>query len=336
MVELLFRGPYANLRGWLGWGLVILLAGAVGGGGGAFQGNLPSPRKHGHGWFPGGHVPRWLDPAVIRDTFSSFDPWQVVLLVVVAMLFLLLVLVVLWITSVFRYVFYEDVLEGRPAVREPFARNLSRSQGYFAFRLLLAVLGLVLMALVFLAFGATILALLLGEEPDPGAFFRLVFLAVVVLLPLALAAGVVKWFVHDLVLPVHLARDGTFGGAFREALRFAARHPLAVLLYGLGRLVVAIIAAIAMFLAFCITCCIWVPPMVILTGILVVPTVLFWPIAVVTVPLLLVTWLGFKWLAATLIAPYPVLVRAWALAFVEGLLGSRTTVASGNEGPLAS
>ncbi len=319
--DLLFRGPFANLRGWLGWGLVILLAGAVGGGGG-LQGNIRSLRGYGRSWFPGGHAPDWLDPGSMKDLLSPSTPWQMALLVVAAVLVLLLVLAILWITSVFRYVLFEDIGNGEPAIREPFSRNVSRSQGYFAFRLLLAVLGLVVMALVLLAYGATILAFVFGEQPDPGAILRLLVLVIVVLVPLAVVAGIAKWFVHDIVIPVHLARDGSFGAAFREALVLAGQYPLAVLLFGFTRLVVAFAAAIVIFLAFCVTCCVWVPPLVVLAGILVVPTVLFWPLAVVTVPLMLVTWLGFKWLAATFIAPYPLFVRAWALAFVDGLRGS--------------
>ena len=75
-----------------------------------------------------------------------------------------------------------------------------------------------------------------------------------------------------------------------------------------------------------------VPPLAILAAVLVLPTVAFWPLAVVTVPLMLLTWLAFKWVAASVVAPWPVSVRAWTLAFVDGLAGSPP---SGGESPAA-
>ncbi len=337
MVELMFRGPYANVRGWLGWGFVVLLSGALGGG--MFQGDFPLKEGNWREWLPVDSLPGGGVLPAIRDAFSSLEPWGIVLLAFAGLLTIVLLLLVTWISSVFRYAFYEDVLAGRPAIREPFLRNASRSLGYFAFRLALAVLGLVFLGAILAAFGTTAWTFLAGDHPDPGRMFGLILVAAGTILPFLLLVALLKWFVHDVVIPVHLSTGHGFGEAFREAFHLAGRRPLAVLLYGVARLVAGLLASVAMLCLFLATCCLWLPPLAVLFAVLLLPTAAFPPIAVLTVPLLLVVVLGFRWLAGSLVAPWPVFVRAWALAFVEGLwrpVPSGSPREGGTGGPLGA
>ena len=332
MVELLFRGPYANVRGWFAWGLVILLAGVVGAG---FMGNfrVPGGNAHTRELLQGMDMPdaSALDQA-FRDTLASFErqePGTIVAAAILVFLVFLLGVVVLWVTTVFRYVFLEDVIEGRPAIREPFSRAVRRSPGYFVFRLAIHVAGLALFAAVFLLFRQQLFAWALGGKEDPEAVLPMILFFLFVGAPVMIILGILDWFVHDLVLPVHVLRGGTFGAALGEGFALAGRNFLAVLVYAASQLLARVVAAVAAVILYCVTCCLWLPPTVVLSGLLLVVTMLFLPLAILTIPLFLGVVFLLKWVLATMIAPWPVFVRAWSVTFVRGLLGEGGSPAAG-------
>ncbi len=170
--------------------------------------------------------------------------------------FLLILVVISWVWSRGEFVFLDAVVHDRRAIAAPWRENRDLGNSLFYWR--------AGFALVTLPLGIGILALvwftaLHGRIPFAVADVAWPVLAAIVVfvwVPLAIASAYVKAFLNHFVVPIMyrdrllaMAAWGKFLGLFRQ-------RPGAFLLYGLWVLALRVGVAIAVILAFCLTCCV--------------------------------------------------------------------------------
>ena len=303
MVHLLFKGPDARLRTWIGWGLLTLLAGVVGIGGGG-------PNFNGGNF--GDHAHREFD-------FTPPDVGPGLVAAIVAGVVLLLALGIVWLyfQARFRGVFLDGVVSGRPQIRGVFARSKALGRPYFLFLLGMRI-GLLLVI------GAFVLAILgavggsLNADHFPAAAIGMILLAVVVLLPIAILWALVDAFAHHLVVPYVWLRGERFGQAFRSAWELVKANRGATALYTVACIGLSIGAHLAAMLAFCCLCIVWCLPAAGLVGLFML-TIKFQVTAIITFPLGAVLAFALAWIGATITCPVPVFFRAASLVFLTTL-----------------
>lgn len=303
MVHLLFKGPDARLRTWIGWGLLTLLAGVVGIGGGG-------PNFNGGNF--GDHAHREFD-------FTPPDVGPGLVAAIVAGVVLLLALGIVWLyfQARFRGVFLDGVVSGRPQIRGVFARSKALGRPYFLFMLamwigmIVVVVGFVLA--IFRAFDG-----FLNADHVPAAAIGTVLLAVLFFVPFVVLWALVDAFAHHLVVPYVWLRGDRFGQAFRSAWELVKANKGATALYAVACVGLSIAARIAAMLAFCCLCIVWCLPK---TGLflLAMLTIKFPIMAILTLPIGAVLAFALAWIGATITCPVPVFFRAASLVFLTTL-----------------
>jgi len=306
MLELMFTGPSATPASWMMWGLLIVLSGLVGG---ATRFSNKMGKDH-YGDWPGsfGH--------------GLHATW-VLAAALIALFVFALMIVWLYFRSRFRLVFLDAVLSGRPQIRGVFGRTAEKGGAYFIFEIALGATVLLFAILpVVLLWFPVFVGLFQEYEPDAGTLAWRLVLTALWLVPLLFAALLLEGFVYDLTLPYLWRQDMGFMEALRSSFQLLSRHTGACVLLFLARVVVAIVVGILVMMVCCLTCFVWLLPAlgfgVIGVGI-VMATLAFPPLALVTIPLVFAVVLSTKWLVASITAPIYVFYRAWSFAFVAHL-----------------
>lgn len=139
-------------------------------------------------------------------------------------------LLVLFISSVFEFIYYRSLIDEEVNIRENFTDNLNNGARYFNFRVLYGLGNLLL-------FGAGI-----------GFFFLnplLLLPMILALLPLALALYAVNTLIHDFVLLEMLQQDQNFIDAAREIYGHVKDNLRNTALYLVVRLAITLLATTA-------------------------------------------------------------------------------------------
>ena len=241
MKKILFQ-PF-DLTKWLVIGFAAFLANLSGG----IHFNFPTNwnRRHwrplsGNDWNAMiNQLPHWLrDPLFIT---------------VVVILFVALIVIFSWLSSRGRFIFTDCIVKNRGAIVAPWRDFRKEGNSYFLFRLLIAVLFLIIAA--FIAFGSVAVLWLkhkgLSDHLGFATIFCTVFVALIFFF-LALACTVILHF----MLPVMYRRRCRAVKAFGIVGSLITKFPGEIVLYCLFFIVLAIASALVSCVLFCATCCI--------------------------------------------------------------------------------
>ena len=313
MSWLLFKGPQARLENWIWWGLIALMAGALG-----------------NQWGTGGS---WHDSDLFRsgsraaeasglppETFSAFESitWTVPLIATLAGIAVLLALALLYLRCRFRFVLLDGMLSGAPRIRGVYARTARPGLAYFVFELLLALAAIVLFLPLIVIWWPIVRDVFNGWTPEVGDLALPVLFSVAYGLPVGVALGLAEWFAHDFVVPLAWTTQAGFWSCFGRAGRLFFSRLGPSLFYLLLRVLVGLVAAFAITFATCFSCCAWVWPVAL--GVVAVIIIASFPVsAVILAPIALGAFFLAAWILSTAILPIPLLFRAWSYAYVRML-----------------
>jgi hypothetical protein len=245
-----------DLGKWCVMGFTAFLAGLLSGGGSGYNGN------HAFKGFGQVHEPH---SAAFLDPFLEVRSWVLLHLPLVTLLgtlLLALVLVLRWLSCRGEFMFLDNVVKDRAQVSEPWRRFRTPANRVFAFRV---VLGIVLLAVVALGTwmgwriaGPDLLAEELGLR-----FFQGLLAFCAVVLPVGFVVLMVKLVLQDFVVPVMYIRNCPVGEAFGIVWGelICGRLGSFVLFY-LLKFLLFLVAAVIMVLGSCLTCCVAAIPYV--------------------------------------------------------------------------
>lgn len=303
MVEVLFTAPRASLAAWATWGVIILLSSPLGGGG-----NLN---------VPAGSADSSSDTAArARDALGEFaEPMTIA--VIVALVLVAVVLGLLWVylTSRFRFVLLEGVLAGEPRVRGVFGRTARLGGSYFLARCGIFVIALVLLLPVLLVWIPVLFGAWRGEMP---ALTVALVASLLWFIPVVFAVGIFDWWLYDFVLPCAWGADAGLRAGLKKAWDTTIGHPAAVVVYAIARFIASIVGALVLCCCFALTCAIWIWPVLLMIA-LAIPSGVFPPLLLLTLPILLGLAFFIGWIVSTASAPIVLLWRAWSVAFLQRL-----------------
>lgn len=245
MVRLLFR-PFA-LRKWFALGLTSTFAAY---GSYNYHFNLPSSGEHTHS-LPGTgeFVLQWMR-----------QHWA--MLILAAVLIFLLSLVLVWIGSVLKFVYLNQITRNPSAIKEPFARYQPEGLSYF---LWMIGFGLIYTIILGVLIALPLLAVFLFV-PDSGTAAKVIAViwAVIAGLPLIIAGSVISIFAEDFVLPVMYIQRMKVLEAWRTFFPMLVRNAGQFAIYVLLLIPIGIALAIAAMAALAITGLILALPTIIL------------------------------------------------------------------------
>jgi len=203
-----------------------------------------------------------------RHVWSGFDhAWEglsagaiwLPLAVMGIMIGLAFAVLLLWITSRFKFIFLGNVVSNQAEIVEPWKRHEVLGNSLFLWRLcftLACVVGVVLVALVFFApaAGFSVHDALAGLSVAAG------FFGVLGLVVLGVVATFIALFTESFIVPIMYRYEMTVIEAWKAFLPWFRVRPAHFVLYGLFVLMLAMIFAV-FFSVFCMmTCCLAAVP----------------------------------------------------------------------------
>jgi len=315
--SMLFR-PF-RLATWLKMGFIGLLGGGLATAGGNLGFRFPvAPRGH-EGSFP-------KDPmAEIHQAVRSIHLADYFHLIVVAMICVAVIaLIFVYLFSRFRFVLFDSVVSGRPAVAPGWQQYASQANRYFGFWL---VFRLVNWAAVLLIIGAPLWHAyksgVFSSDNSIGALFELLASIALGVIAVAIVCAIVSTLMKDFIMPIMALDNFTLGDAWSALWRVIASEPGAWAGYLGMKLVLAIAAGIALAIASVVA----LLPAVLVIGI---PAGLLIALGIVLKSsLTAVAWIvfflagiiaaaGFACLYMVLIAPLAVFFPSFAFYFFGG------------------
>jgi hypothetical protein len=195
----------------------------------------------------------WSGVGQAWDGLSSGAVW-LPLMVVGIMIGLALAVLLLWVTSRFKFIFLGNLVENRAEIAEPWNRHERLGNSLFQWRLvfsLACVVGVLLVGLIFFApaAGFSFHEALAGLSVASGA------LGMLGLVVVAVVATFIALFTESFVVPIMYRYDMPVLEAWRSFLPWLKARPAHFVLYGLFVLMLATIFWI-FFSVFCLmTCC---------------------------------------------------------------------------------
>jgi hypothetical protein len=249
MKRVLFQ-PF-QLRKWLKLGLIAMLAGVAGGGGGGGGGGGAPPGGGGTGGGGGGGG----GPEEVFEQIAAwFHAHQAAVLtgaLALGAFIIVFALVMLYVSSVFRFIFLESVITGEARIRDPWHRNKAQGLSFMGWRLGFGFLALLAFGLfVGLPVGLMILSLVRQTGGTPSVHLilssiGLVLLALFLLFVVLLIIGLISALTRDFVLPLmYLRRSGVIG-AWREFWPILTQNRVGFLVYFLLKVLAAMVSGIA-------------------------------------------------------------------------------------------
>jgi hypothetical protein len=255
MKDLLFR-PVDPLK-WLVLAFCAWVAGLLDGHGGGGSGG-----HHGIGPEPGRHFdPESMKEAIRASLAALHGAWQWVLghwgatLVVFVGIPLAIaaILAVVWLSSRFKLIFLDNLVQGKAAVVEPWRRLARLGDSLFLFRI---ALGFVTFAVI-VALVLALVGLGIFTAASNGAASGIAGLIVggFVFLAFVVAATYTGLFLESFVVPIMYRRNLTVLPAWRAFLPWLSSDGASFFLYGLFVLLLFVVAAIAIVVLGLATCC---------------------------------------------------------------------------------
>jgi hypothetical protein len=199
-----------------------------------------------------------------RDVWRGFDhAWQelaagafwIPLVVLAIMIAVALAVLLLWVTSRFKFIYLDNLILNRAEIVEPWKRLETLGNSLFLWRLAFAlacVLGALLVMLVFFApaAGLSINDALAGLSVAAGS------LGVVGLVAFGIVAAYIALFTESFVIPIMYRYDMRVLEAWQSLIPWLRARPFYFVLYGLFVLMLAAVFAV-FFSVFCLlTCCV--------------------------------------------------------------------------------
>lgn len=294
---------------WMKLALVVLIAGASGGGGQYF-GNMGNMGDL-------GGLEEEISYEEMEAAVLDFLTEEILLAITIAVA-LLALLLIFWgyISSIFTFIFLESAITKEVMIIEGFKRNLGRGLSLFLFRA-----GITLAFLFLLASMITIPFLfLLGG--DAGAIFSIPFfiLSFLTFIPLILIFSVVSSMAVDFAAPImSLQGDGIISG-MRHSLGLFRKEILQFVVYYIMKMALGMAAGI-------ISLVLLIPVMFIMgigvaifvvIGVLAGISLSWSPAIVVIIIIAAVTGvIFFVYLSALITLPIPVFFRYYSLMFLK-------------------
>ncbi len=317
-VKRVLLSPF-SVRKWLTLALIAFLAGVVGSGGGGGGGG---PSGNGGPDFDqmGPQIAAWYQAhtdAIIAGAIG------------VGIVGLAVFLIMLYVSSIFRFVFMESVITTETRIRESWHRNKAEGLAYMWWRIGFGLISLLLVAL--LVGGPVILVIFIlgsargGEGGGFAAVGGAVVLGLVAIffaLICALVIGLISAMTRDFVLPLMYLRRIRSVAGWRAFWPILCGNKLGFLIYFLLKFVLAIAAGIVGMFGAIIGLIVAVIPLaliglmgwgiVLLLGI---TTWSWWYLAVlIPVGLVIAMLLGY-WMTCVLL-PIPVWFQSYALKYL--------------------
>jgi len=238
-------------RKWLKLGLIAFLAGVIGGGGGGGGGggNFGGP-SGGPGGGGGGPDPAALWAQVV-DWYHAHAAEVLAGATAAGLLIVGLSLVMLYVSSVFRFIFLESVITNETRIRESWHRNRAEGLSFFWWRLGFGTLAFLFVAIVVgLPAALIILPMSGGPGGPPGATSIVgMVLGVLVAIGLGLIAavvlGVINALTRDFVVPLMYLRRIPVLAAWRQCWGLVTGHKGGFVVYFLMKAVAAFVSGIA-------------------------------------------------------------------------------------------
>jgi len=315
-VKRVLLSPF-SMRKWLKLGLIAFLAGVVAGGGGIGGGG---PSGNGGADFDqvGPQIMGWYQAhtgAIIAGAIG------------IGIVGLAVFLIMLYVSSIFRFIFMESVITTETRIRESWHRNKAEGISYMWWRIGFGLASLLLVALLFGGPVTILVLFILG--PAKGGGFAAVGGAIVLglvtiffALICALVIGLINAMTRDFVLPLmYLRRIGSVAG-WRAFWPILCGNKLGFLIYFLLKFVLAIAAWIVGMFGVIIGLLVAVIPLALIgfTGwgivwLLGITAWHWWYLGVlIPVGLVIAMLLGY-WMTCMLL-PIPVWFRSYALKYL--------------------
>ena len=196
-------------------------------------------------------------------SIHNLSPWVVPAVVVGLGIFLVLLVIVLWLNSRGRFMFTDCIVRNRGAIAEPWREFRNEGNGFFVFRLVIALCSLVV-------FGGLALLFFIN------CYWHHMIVPLALLILAAVFCGLlalVVAFLTQFMVPVMYRQRCDALSAFRRVSALIVARPVSFLLFGLFCLVLYLAAAMIGCLAACFTCCIAALPY--LGTVILLPVVMF-------------------------------------------------------------
>lgn len=303
-----------NLRKWLALALVALLAGAGGGGG-----NVGGRAGRQYGGFDDirQHVADWAHAHADEVVASGLA---------LAVVGIGLSLLMLYVTSVFRFIFMESVIANEVRIRQSWGRNKAEGVSFMWWRFGLGLLvllafalfvGLPIAAVVWPSVGAS------GSgAAGAGPVLLCIIYGVLMTFVLAIVGGLIAGMTRDFVLPImYLRRIGTLDG-WRHFWPILCANKMGFVIYFLLKIAFVMATGIVGAIAGCAGIVVAAIPLaaigalgyglVLLLGI----TAWQWWFLTVLVPVGLVLLALLSYWMTCVLLPIPVYFQAYALKYL--------------------
>ena len=222
-VKLILFKPF-DLTKWIVIGFCAWLAGfgESGGGGGGFNG-FNDGGNHGFNGHNGGEQLRHFYGEAKEYVLVNLY-WIVPVALVLAVVLLTIWLLVLWLSSRGKFMFLHCVALNRAEVEVPWRNFAGPANSLFRFRIVVALIGIVLMVPLLAFIAISIGRMVLQGEPNVAGVMSALGLFLLFLL-LALVLALIHKLMVDFVVPIQFLRGGTCLSAWRELNRLLAAHP---------------------------------------------------------------------------------------------------------------
>ena len=190
-----------------------------------------------------------------RDYVLNNLDWIVPVAVAAVILLLALGLLILWLSSRGRFMFLHCVALDKAEVAEPWTKFEREANSLFWFRLVLALIGMVVMLPLLGGIALMTVRMVLRGEPDAGGILLVVVLGLIFIV-LAIIFALINKFTEDFVVPILFLRGGKCLAAWKEFWGLLADNAGLFTLYILFQIVLGMAIGIIVFGAIVITCCI--------------------------------------------------------------------------------
>ncbi len=218
--------------------------------GGGFHGGSNFGGHHGHGASNIHH-----EFAQARDYVMHNIAWLAPLVISVVLAGIAIWLVVMWLSSRGRFMFLHCVALSTAEVRVPWARYASEANSLFLFRLVVALISLMVMLPLVGGLILVIMRMVLREAVSIEGLLVAAALVFVII-----AFGTVFWIIgrlmKDFVVPLQYLRRARCLDAWRELLELSRSNIGNLVLYFLFRIVLAVAITVVVVAAVLVTCCV--------------------------------------------------------------------------------
>ena len=197
-----------------------------------------------------------------RSMSTSSNEWMqscaVPLLIGVAILVLAIIVVLLWIGSRGRFILTDCIVRNRGAIAEPWREYSREGNSFFLFSL---IVGLVVLAIIAIAFVPVLLPFLQGWT-EGAAFVASLTVGIVLVVAVIFLITAAWSLISQLMVPVMYRQRCRALVAFRQIVGLITTRPGPLLLYLLFFFVLALAAVMVTCLSLPFTCCIAAIPYV--------------------------------------------------------------------------